>query len=72
MPAAGAAVATVCVMTALRGVLRTLYLEPFFDAAALPVAPEPSSVAMFLVCVALSLVVVLWASGLPKIDRKGA
>lgn len=72
MPAAGVAVALVLAMTSLRGRLRDLYLQPHFDTASLPVTPEPSSVALFLACAALSLAVVLWAARLPKIDRKGA
>ncbi len=72
MAAAGAAVATVGVMTALRGVLRQLYLQPFFDPGGLPLRPEPSTVIMFLSCVALSLAVVIWAAKHPKIDKGGA
>ncbi|GFK94963.1 hypothetical protein NNJEOMEG_02811 [Fundidesulfovibrio magnetotacticus] len=72
MAAAGAGALTVLVMTALRGVLRSLYLDPLFDPATLPVTPEPSTTAMFLGCVVLSLAVILWASGMPKVDRKGA
>lgn len=69
MATAIAATLTVALMTALRGVLRQLYLAPYFDPATLPVRPEPTTVAMFLLCVALSLTVVIWASRHPKIDK---
>ncbi len=69
MPAAGAAVATVAVMTAMRGVLRQLYLAQYFDPQTLPVNPEPSTVVMFLSCVGLSLAVVIWAARHPKVDQ---
>jgi len=72
MPAAAAAVFTIAVMTVMRGVLRQLYLQPYFDPAGLPVTPEPSTVAMFLGFFALSLAVVVWAARHPKTDPKGA
>ncbi|AGW15262.1 hypothetical protein [Megalodesulfovibrio gigas] len=71
MATAAAAVATVGIMTALRGVLRQLYLQPYFDPATLPLRPEPSTVVMFLSCVALSLIVVIWAARHPMVDKKG-
>uniref|UniRef100_A0A7C4EKW1 Uncharacterized protein n=1 Tax=Fundidesulfovibrio putealis TaxID=270496 RepID=A0A7C4EKW1_9BACT len=77
MLAAGALVFTVGIMATMRGVLRGLYLEPHFDAGRLPVIAEPSTVAMFLGCFVLALIVVVWAARHPKTDqpapaRKGA
>ncbi|WP_243359013.1 hypothetical protein [Fundidesulfovibrio terrae] len=72
MPAAAAAVFTVAVMTAMRGVLRQLYLTPFFDPSGLPVVSEPSTTAMFLGFFAVSIAVVAWAARHPKTDPKGA
>jgi hypothetical protein len=72
MPAAGAAVITIAVMTVMRGVLRQMYLASFFDPAGLPVAPEPSTTAMFLGFFAVSIAVVAWAARHPKTDPRGA
>ncbi|WP_460033944.1 hypothetical protein [Megalodesulfovibrio paquesii] len=71
MATAVAAVGTVLIMTAMRGVLRQLYLQPYFDPANLSVRPEPSTVVMFLSCVAVSLGVVIWAARHPMVDKKG-
>lgn len=68
MPAAGAVVFTVAVMVAMRDILRQLYLAPYFDPATLPVRPEPTTVAMFLGCFAVSLAVVWWAAKHPVKD----
>lgn len=68
MPAAACGVATIAVMIAMRGVLRQFYLEPYFDPASLPVIPEPSTVAMFFGCFAVSLAVVWWAAKHPVKD----
>ena len=56
-----AAVATVCVMAVMREIARRAYLKPYFDPQAQPVAPEPSTVAMFLACFALALIAIWWA-----------
>ena len=72
MPASGAAVATVLVMVAIREAARQAYLAPFFDAAALPVRPEPSTVALFLGCFTCALAVIWWAMRHPATDCKGA
>jgi hypothetical protein len=69
MAAAGALVLTVALMTAMRGVLRQLYLAPYFEPEKLPVRPEPSTLAMFLGCVAIALAVSAWAMRQPKADQ---
>lgn len=71
MASAGALALTVALMAAMRGMLRQLYLAPHFDPASLPVTPEPSTVAMFFGCFALSLAVVIWAAKHPKTDPRG-
>lgn len=72
MFAAAALVLTVALMTAMRGVLRQLYLAPYFDPGNLPVRPEPSTLTMFLGCVAIALAVVVWAMRQPKADQTRA
>jgi len=72
MPAAGALVAVVAVMVPMRGVLRQLYLSGQFDPETLPVVAEPSTLAMFLGCFVLALVVVVWAARHPKADKPEA
>uniref|UniRef100_A0A7C4AGD0 Uncharacterized protein n=1 Tax=Fundidesulfovibrio putealis TaxID=270496 RepID=A0A7C4AGD0_9BACT len=72
MPAAVSVVLLVAVMVVLRDVLRVHYLAPHFDTASLPVMQEPSSLAMFLACLAVSVAVVVWAARHPVKDPKGA
>ena len=72
MPTAMAAACTVAAMTIQRGMLRQLYLDPYFNPETLPVRPEPTTVAMFLGCVALAVAVVIWAARHPKVDRSPA
>jgi len=72
MPAAVAAVATVCLMVPLRDIVRQAHLAPYFSLDALPVRPEPTTAAMFFGCMGLSLAVVCWAAARPVHDDKGA
>lgn len=72
IPAACGAVATVCFMVPLREVLRQIQLAPYFNAEAMSVRPEPTTVAMFLGCMGISLAVVWWAAARPVPDKKGA
>lgn len=68
---AATALGTVFTMIALRGVLRQLYLQPYFSQDGLSVRPEPGSVVMYLSCVLVSLLVVVWAARHPMVDKKG-
>jgi hypothetical protein len=72
MPAAASALATVAAMVAIRDESRNLCLTPYFEVDKLPVRPEYSTLALFLVCLALALTAVAWAVRTPAGSRKGA
>jgi hypothetical protein len=72
MPAAASVLATVAVMVTIRGVLRSLSLVPYFHPDKLSVQPDYSTLAMFLICLALALVAVVWATWPPAKSHKEA
>jgi hypothetical protein len=72
MPAAASALATVAAMVAIRDESRDLCLAPYFEVDKLPVRPEYSTLALFLVCLVLALTAVAWAVRTPAGNRKGA
>lgn len=60
VPATLSLLATVALMAVVRDLVRQGYLDPFFHASSLRVVPQYSPLAVFLACLVLGLLVVVW------------